>query len=378
MAAWAMLRALVRKETIEIRRDPITLGVAVFLPFVMLFIFGYGISMDVQDVPIAVYDQDRTQDSERLVEAFVQSGYFRLHRNLWSPREVSESLDRGEATVVIVIPPEFARTLGAGREAAVQMLIDGSFSATALIVSNYLTAVVDRYSAELAQQRLAAAGLRAPDPLRLEARVWYNAPMKSVNYIVPGLFAVLLMAFPPMLTALAIVRERERGTIEQIYVSPVRPAMFLLGKIIPYGAISFVEMLLVLAVGTFWFDIPFRGSLALLLATSLLYVFVTVGLGVGVSMVARTQVAAVFLSLVGTLMPSFLFSGFLFPIASMPYLLQLYTYAFPTRYFNDISRDLFLKGVGLEYLWGNVALLALYAIVLFAAASLTLRKKVAR
>src|SRR5574338_1420022 len=378
MAAWAMLRALVRKETIEIRRDPITLGVAVFLPFVMLFIFGYGISMDVQDVPIAVYDQDRTQDSERLVEAFVQSGYFRLHRNLWSPREVSESLDRGEATVVIVIPPEFARTLGAGREAAVQMLIDGSFSATALIVSNYLTAVVDRYSAELAQQRLAAAGLRAPDPLRLEARVWYNAPMKSVNYIVPGLFAVLLMAFPPMLTALAIVRERERGTIEQIYVSPVRPAMFLLGKSIPYGAISFVEMLLVLAVGTFWFDIPFRGSLALLLATSLLYVFVTVGLGVGVSMVARTQVAAVFLSLVGTLMPSFLFSGFLFPIASMPYLLQLYTYAFPTRYFNDISRDLFLKGVGLEYLWGNVALLALYAIVLFAAASLTLRKKVAR
>lgn len=378
MAAWAMLRALVRKETIEILRDPITLGVAVFLPFVMLFIFGYGISMDVQDVPIAVYDQDRSQDSERLTEAFVQSGYFRLHRNLWSPREVSESLDRGEATVVLVIPPEFARTLGAGREAAVQLLIDGSFSATALIVSNYVTAVVDRYSGELAQRRLAAVGLQAPEPLRLEARVWYNAPMKSVNYIVPGLFAVLLMAFPPMLTALAIVRERERGTIEQIYVSPVRPAMFLLGKIIPYAAISFAEMLLVLAVGTFWFDIPFRGSLALLLATSLLYVFVTVGLGVAVSMIARTQVAAVFLSLVGTLMPSFLFSGFLFPIATMPYLLQLYTYAFPTRYFNDISRDLFLKGVGIEYLWGNVALLALYAIVLFAAASLTLRKKVAR
>ena len=373
-----MLAALVRKETIEILRDPITLGVAVLLPLIMLFLFGYGVSMDVEDVSLAVYDQDRSQDSQRLVEAFVQSGYFRLHRNVWSPREVDAALDRGEATVVIVVPPDFARTLAAGREATVQILIDGSFSPTALIVSNYVAAVVNRFSIGLAERRLAALGLRAPAPVRLEARVWYNAPMKSVNYIVPGLFAVLLMAFPPMLTALAIVRERERGTIEQIYVSPVRPAMFILGKVVPYAAIAFAEMLLVLVVGTFWFDIPFRGSLGLLLGASLLYVFVTVGLGVAVSTVARTQVAAVFLSLVGTLMPSVLFSGFLFPIATMPYMMQLYTYAFPTRYFNDISRDIFLKGVGIEYLWGNVALLALYAVLLFTAASLTLKKKVAR
>lgn len=373
-----MLRALVRKETIELLRDPITLGVAVLLPLLLLFIFGYGISMDVEDVPIAVYDQDRTPHSERLVEAFVQSGYFRLQRNLWSPRDVDAALDGGEATVVVVIPPQFSRMLAAGREAPVQLLVDGSFSPTALIVSNYLAAVVNRFSTELAERRLAELGLAPPPPLQLQTRVWYNAPMKTVNYIVPGLFAVLLMAFPPMLTALAIVRERERGTIEQIYVSPVRPAMFILGKIIPYAGIAFAEMLLVLAVGTLWFEIPFRGSLALLLGASLLYVFVTVGLGVAVSTVARTQVAAVFLSLVGTLMPSFLFSGFLFPIATMPYVMQLYTYAFPTRYFNDISRDLFLKGVGIEYLWGNLALLALYAVVLFGAASLTLKKKVAR
>ena len=373
-----MLAALVRKETIEILRDPITLAVAIVLPLIMLFLFGYGVSMDVQDVPIAVHDQDRTQVSGRFIDAFVQSGYFRLHRTVASPREVDAVLDRGEATVVIVIPPDFSHTLAVGREATVQILIDGSFSPTALIVSNYVAAVVNRFSIDLAVRRLAALGLRMPGAVRLESRVWYNAPMKSVNYIVPGLFAVLLMAFPPMLTALAIVRERERGTIEQIYVSPVRPAMFILGKIIPYAAIAFIEMLLVLSVGTFWFDIPVRGNLALLLGASLLYVFVTVGIGVAVSAVAKTQVAAVFLSLVGTLMPSFLFSGFLFPIATMPYVLQLYTYAFPTRYFNDISRDLFLKGVGIEYLWGNIALLALYAVLLFAAASLTLRKKVAR
>lgn len=372
------LRALIRKESIEIRRDPITLGVAVLLPLILLFIFGYGISMDVQDVPLAVQDQARTQDSARLVDAFVQSGYFRLQRHVDSPRQAGELLDRGEATVVLVIPPDFSRRLRSGREADVALWIDGSFSATALIVSNYAHAVINRYSAQLAERYLATMGLPAIAPLELESRVWYNAPMKTVNYIVPGLFAVLLMAFPPMLTALAIVRERERGTIEQIFVSPVRPATFIVGKIIPYAVIAYAEMLLVLGVGAGWFRIPFRGSLALLLATSLLYVFVTVGLGVAVSMVARTQVGAVFLSLVGTLMPSFLFSGFLFPIATMPYVMQLYTYVFPTRYFNDISRDLFLKGVGLEYLWANTALLGLYAVVLVAAASLMLRKKVAR
>lgn len=372
-----MLAALVRKELIEVSRDPITIAVAVLLPLVMLFLFGYGVSMDVEDTALAVYDQDATQESGRLVEAFVQSGYFRLHRTLRSPQEAGAALDRGEVRVVLVIPPQLARTLAAGGEAKVQVLIDGSFSPTALIVSSYVAAVVDRHSSELAERRLAELGVQAPAALRLEARVWYNAPMKSVNYIVPGLFAVLLMAFPPMLTALAIVRERERGTIEQIYVSPVPPAVFLLGKVIPYAAIAFVEMLLVLLAGTLWFDIPFRGSLALLLGASLLYVFVTVGLGVAVSAVTRTQVAAVLLSLVATLMPSFLFSGFLFPIATMPYVLQLYTYAFPARYFNDISRDLFLKGVGIEYLWANIGLLALYALVLFAAASLALRKKVA-
>jgi len=372
-----ILAALVRKEALEIIRDPITLAVAIVLPIVLLFLFGYGVSLDVESVPIAIYDQDRTQESDRFVEAFAQSGYFRIRHRVWSQREVDHTLDRGQATVAIVIPPDFARTLAVGREASVQILVDGSFSPTALIVSHYVMTVVNGYSTSLATRRVEMLGLQPPNPVRFVPRVWYNAPMKSVNYIVPGLFAVLLMAFPPMLTALAIVRERERGTIEQIYVSPVRPGMFILGKIIPYAVIAFAEMLLVLVVGTLWFGIPFRGSLGLLLGTSLLYVFVTVGIGVFVSTITRTQVAAVFLSLVSTLMPSMLFSGFLFPIANMPYLLQIYTFVFPARYFNDISRDLFLKGVGIEYLWGNLALLALYAGVLFAAASLRLKKKVA-
>lgn len=372
-----ILGALVYKEFAEIRRDPVTLLVAVFLPIVLLFLLGYGISLDVQDVRLAVYDQDRSQASERLVEAFTASGYFTRRENLAAPAAADRALDSGRATAVLVIPPDYSERLAAGRRAPVQFLVDGSFSATALIVLSYAESIVNGYSMRLAQTYARRAGMRVPGHLRLVPRVWYNAPMRSVNYVVPGLFAVLLMAFPPMLTALSIVREKERGTIQQIFVSPLRPAMFIVGKIVPYAVIAFAEMLLILAVGTLWFAIPFLGSLWLLLAASLLYVFVTVGIGVFISALVKTQVAAVFLSFIATLMPSMLFSGFLFPILNMPYLLQLYTYFFPARYFNDISRDLFLKGLGIEYLAGNLALLALYAAALVAIASVTLKKKVA-
>jgi ABC-2 type transport system permease protein len=371
-----MLAALVRKEFIELRRDPVTMAVSLVLPLILLFLFGYGVTMDVEDVRLAVYDGSKTQESRRFLESFTASGYFRVVERLDSVAGVRDLLDHGRATAVIVIPEDFARTLAAGRPTTVQVAIDGSFSATALIVSNYVSAVINRHSLTLAAERAASYGFALPAEIETATRVWYNAPLRSVNYIVPGLFAVLLMAFPPMLTALSIVREKERGTIEQIYVSPVSPAIFILSKILPYALVAFVEMLLILAVGTLWFAIPFRGSLPLLIATSVLYVLVTVGIGVLVSTSVRTQVAAVLLSLVLTLMPAFLFSGFLFPIATMPYVLQLYTYFFPARYFNDISRDLFLKGVGLEYIWLNTLLLFVYALILFGLASVRFRKKV--
>lgn len=371
------LAPLIRKELIEIRRDPVTLALAVVMPVVLLFLFGYGISLDVEDVRLAVLDQDQSQASAELVERFVASRYFRRIRDLASPREATDTLDRGLASVVLVIPADYSGALARKGTAAVQLLIDGSFSATALIVSSYASAIVTQHSLTLAQRALTTLGVELPAPVQVDTRVWYNAPMKTVNYIVPGLFGVLLLAFPPMLTALAIVREKERGTIEQVYVSPLSPRIYILGKILPYAAIAFGEMLMVLAIGTLWFNIPFRGSVVLLLAASVIYVFVTVGIGVFVSTITRTQVAAVLLSLVATLMPSFLFSGFLFPIATMPYVMQLYTYAFPARYFTDVSRDLFLKGVGLEYVWGNLALLALYAVALFSLAAVRFRKKVA-
>ena len=372
-----ILRALVRKEVIELRRDPITLAVAVLLPVVMLFLFGYGIRYDVENVALGVRDEDRTTESQRLVERFTKSGYFRQVANFDSPAAVSDALERGKVGIVVIIPEGFSRDVAQARKVKVQVLLDGSFSPSALIVSSYAAAIGAQYASDLAEQALQRLGVPRPGEVRMETRIWYNPTMKSVNYIVPGLFAVLLMAFPPMLTALAIVREKERGTIAQIYVSPVRPAMFVLGKVIPYAVLAYVEMLLVLVVGTAWFEIPFRGHIAWLLGASVIYVFVTVSLGVLVSTVARTQVSAVLLTLVFTLMPSMLFSGFIFPIGTMPYALQLYTYVFPARYFMDLSRDLFLKGVGIEYLWLNLVLLGIYALIVVALAASRLKKKVA-
>lgn len=372
-----ILQALIKKELKEILRDPITLAIAIFLPLIMLFIFGYAISLDVKDISMAVYDQDKSQESSRIVEAFTSSGYFYPVDLLDSFKQVNGSLDRGRASMVLVIPPDFAKTLRSNNKAMLQVLIDGTFSARALILSNYATHIVHNYSQEITSSYLARKGMVVKPAVRIVPRVWYNPPLKSVNYIVPGLFAVLLMAFPPMLTALAIVKEKERGSIEQIYVSPITPFVFILGKVIPYSAIAFMEMLLILVVGTLWFRIPFKGSYFILITLSLIYVFCTVSIGLFVSTITRTQVAAVLLSVIITLMPSFLFSGFLFPISSMPYLLQLYTFIFPARYFNDISRDIFLKGAGIGYLWWNMVLLILYTAILFSAASLRFKKKVA-
>ncbi len=372
-----ILPVLIKKEFKEIIRDPVTLATAIFLPLVMLFLFGYSISFDVEDVSMAVYDGDKTQESARFLEAFTSSNYFSMKRYLDTPEQADGVLLRDEAEMVLVIPPHFSADLNSLKGTNVQILLDGTFTATALIISNYAASIVDAYSVMYLNRLISGRGLGVQVPVEVIPRFWYNPAIRSVNYIVPGLFAVLLMAFPPMLTALAIVREKERGTIEQIYVSPVLPTTFILGKITPYGLIAFADMLLILATGTVWFQIPFKGGLAILMGTSAIYVFTTIAIGLLVSTVVRTQLAAVLLSFVITLMPSFLFSGFLFPIGSMPYVMQLYTYIFPARYFTHITRGLYLKGVGLEYLWGNVLLLLAYGCILFVLASMRFKKKVA-
>jgi ABC-2 type transport system permease protein len=371
--------AVIWKEVREIRRDPITIWVAVALPLVMLYLFGSALSLDVKDVPMAVFDLDKSETSRALADAFPHSGYFRQTHVIQEEREIGRLLDRGKVRLVLVIPPDFSEQLTRGSTAAVQTLIDGSFSATAMVVASYTAAIIQNFSLEQVHRVPAANehSAMSAHPIRVESRVWYNAALKSVNYIVPGLFGVILMAFPPLLTTLALVREKEAGSVQQIFVSPIRSHQFIAGKMIPYAAIAFLEMLMILAAGLLWFKIPFRGSLILFIAATALYVFCTVGLGLLISTVTRSQLVAMLLALLVTLMPSFLFSGFLFPIFTMPEMMQMYTYLFPARYFVEISRGIAMKDIGFGILWPQFLLLAVYTAVVFFITTLRFRKKVA-
>ena len=361
----ARVAAVMEKESKEILRDPITLAVALAMPLVMLFLFGYAISLDVNDVRLGVLDQDRSVASRALVDRFVESGYFRRVATFDTSHDVEDALQGDVVRLALIIPSGFQDDLARGRLSPVQVLVDGTYSATANLVATYAQTIVSGFRADA-----------APEP-QVEVRVWYNPSLRSVTYVVPGLFGVILLAFPPLLTALAITREKEIGSIQQIFASPVTPAEFLAGKLVPYGVVAFVQIVIVIVVGFVWFAVPLRGSLALLFASGLVYVFCTVGIGLLVSTVTRSQLVAMLLALIVTLMPSFLFSGFLFPIFTMPYLLQLYTRVFPARYFVDLSRGIVLKGAGLPELWPSVLLLFAYTLAIFALAAWRFRKKVA-
>jgi ABC-2 type transport system permease protein len=357
---------MVVKEVKDISRDPITVGVALFMPLVMLFLFGYAISLDVRNVPLGVIDQARSPASRTLIDRFVRSGYFYLETAYTSPRDAEAGLQDGDVDLVLVIPPLFEEQLARHEPVPVQVLVDGTYSATANLVAGYASTIISGFGHE-----------PAPRTVRAEVRVWYNPSLRSVAYVVPGLFGVILMAFPPLLTALAIAREKESGTIQQIFASPLTAAEFLLGKLIPYGAIAFIEIVTVIAIGFLWFGAPLHGNLELLLSVGLVYVFCTVGIGLLVSTITSSQLLAMLLAIIVTMMPSFLFSGFLFPIFTMPYLLQLYTRIFPVRYFVDLSRGIVLKGAAIPELWPTILLLLAYTAVIFGLAVWRFRKKVA-
>jgi ABC-2 type transport system permease protein len=366
--------AVLMKEIREIWRDPYTLGMAIVLPLVMLFLFTYATNLDVEDVSLAVYDQDQTRASREYVRQFTTGGdKFHVHRWVWSQADLERLMDSDTVEVGLIIPPGFQETLRAGRPATVQTWVDGSFPPTAKVAIGYVTAFNQVYNARQVAARLGQAYQPA---IGVEPRVWYNPELKSVNFIVPGLFAVILLAFPPLLSALAVVREKEQGSIQQIFVSPTRPAELILGKLIPYGVIAFVEMIIIFAVGIGWFRVPFAGSLTFLLVASLIYVFGAVSIGLLISTLTHSQVAAMLAAIVLTLMPALIFSGFIYPIFNMPRLMQSYTYLFPARHFVDLSRSIVLKGVGLNTLWPQLGLMLAYVFAIFVLASLRFKKKI--
>ncbi len=359
---------VVVKEVREILRDPITLGLAAVMPLVMLFLFGYAVSLDVRNVALGVLDQDRTSASRALSDGFAASGRFRLERSFRGGDEVEAALRQGSIKLALIIPPRFQARLARGETSPVQVVADGTFSATALLATSYAEAIASAFRYD---------GTSAPPPIRVETRVWYNPGLTSVNAVVPGLFGVILMAFPPLLTALGIVREKETGSIQQIFASPLTSTEFVIGKLVPYAAIAFLQFISVVAVGLAWFAVPVRGDLLFLGASGLLYVLATVGIGLLVSTLTSSQLAAMLLVLIVTMMPSFLFSGFLFPVFTMPYALQLYAQVIPASAFVELSRGVVLKGAGAEDLWPNLAMLAVYSLAVLLIAALRFRKKTA-
>ncbi|MHB8990507.1 MAG: ABC transporter permease [Chloroflexota bacterium] len=353
--------AIFIKECREIGRDPLSLTLALVLPLVLLALFTYGLNLDAQRVRLGVYDLDRSADSRGYLASLSASGDLEIAGHAASPAELRDWLNSGRITIGVIVPPDFQRTLLERRPTEVQVLLDGSYPPKAKNALAQLDAATVFYNHRLVQEPGSIASPAGPLVVP-EPRVWFNPELKSVNFIVPGLFSLILMVLPPLLSTLAIVRERERGSIQQVLVAPVSPAAFILGKAIPYGLLAFAEMLLVLAVALLWFQIPFRGSLLLFLLASIVYVFCTVGIGLLISTITRSQVVAMLLALVVTIMPSFLFSGFLFPIYTMPERYQVASLGFPARYFTEFARGLALKGSGIDQLWPPLAALTAYTV----------------
>lgn len=351
------------KEFIQALRNPRMRAMIFLTPVIELFLFGYAVTTDVRNIALAVYDLDQSVASRELTSRFVRSGYFNLIESVAEPARVQELLDRGEARAVLQFNRGFQERLDAGRTAPIQLLLDGTISNTAGIVLSYGSRIVNQYSQELLDGR--AARLMGI-PLRtakvaLEARAWFNEDLESRNFFVPGVIAMIVTLTSLMLTSMAVVREKEIGTMEQILVTPIRPAELILGKTIPFALISYLDVIGITLIGVLWFDVPVRGNLLLLLFATGLFLLTTLGLGLLISTVSQTQqqamMGAFFLYL-----PALLLSGFIFPIANMPEVVQWLTLLNPLRYFLEIIRGIFLKGIGADILWPQMAALAVLGV----------------
>ncbi len=370
----ARLLAVARKEVIQIRRDPRSLGMAFVIPMILLFLFGYALTLDVDNLKTIVYDQDRTAASRGFLKVFTESGYFTVVALAKDHRDVEWALDSGKAQVGLVLPRNFARDLDLGRQVPVQALLDGSDSNTATIAISYLEAISSRYSNQIVMEQAGLA--RRSPPVENRLRIWYNPELQSKNYIVPGLIAVIMMVIAALLTSLTIAREWERGTMEQLIATPIRVPELVLGKLLPYFGIGFIDVALSAAVGILVFRVPLRGNMALLLGLSLVFLLGALSLGMLISIKAKSQLVASQVAMVVTFLPSFLLSGFMYDIGNMPGWLQAITYAFPARYFVTILKGIFLKGSTLALLSGQALLLAVYGAIVFTAATRKFRKKV--
>jgi drug efflux transport system permease protein len=371
---WSRLAGIIVKEFIQLRRDPLAVTLALFVPVAMLFIFGWAINTDVKHVSTVVFDQSGSVEARTLLEAFENSQYFRIQQWAQSQREVTRLIDDGTAKVGVVIPPDFAKQL-ARSQASIQVIVDASDPMVATSATNAAASLGAARSLEVLTRAAGGPALRHNDPpVDFRVRAWYNPDLLSAIFIVPGLIGALLMQTTITAMAVSVVRERERGTLEALIVSPIRRWELLLGKIIPNLLVAYGQMTMALVVARFVFDVPIRGSLVLLYAMALLFMWGTLGIGIFVSTSARTVPQAMQLAFL-TFLPSIYLSGLLFPIEGMPRGAQYLAAVIPLTYFLRIVRGVVLKGVGITYLWPNLMPLVAFGAVVFTLSVLRFRKQ---
>lgn len=369
---------IMRKEFIEIWRDRRSLAFVLAMPVLMLVLYGYGISSDVKRVALAVYDRDGRPPARELVRRFTSTEYFVEVARVGSLRALRRAIDSGEAKVGLMIPEDFSQNLGADLPAPIQFVVDGSDSNTANIAIGNIASIARSTALsprDLRPQVFFAPKAESPVPIELRTWVWYNPELKSSNFLIPGLTAVILMMLAAMVTSLTVAREWERGTMEALIASPLRSYELMVGKILPYVVIGLVDVVLILLVGVLWFRVPVRGNLLLLMTSSTVFLLGGLGIGLFISATTKNQQVAFQLSTLTTMLPALLLSGFFYPIENMPAILRLFTYLIPARYFLVVIRGIFLKGVGLAILWKELLFLSLFAVLMLILSSAKFRKR---
>jgi ABC-2 type transport system permease protein len=371
------IKALTKKEFIQIIRDPRSLGMAIIIPILLLVLFGYALTLDVDNVRMAVWDRDKSQVSSDFIRNFGSSRYFKIIGYYDNYDELLTLIDRNTALMVMVIPENFSELIRSNQPAPIQLLIDGSNSSTATIALGYASSIVSHYNIQFVTKALSKINIKMPTPIDLRSRVWFNEELKSKNYIVPGLIAVIIMVIAALLTSLTIAREWEKGTMEQLISTPITTNELIVGKFLPYFVIGLLDLTIAVGMGQFMFHVPFRGNLILLFVTSGLFLCGALMLGMFISSIAKNQLMASQMAMLATFLPGFLLSGFAYPINNMPMVIRAITHAVPARYFIKILRGIYLKGVGIKVLWPDILFLFVFTFVMVTLASVKFKRKVA-
>lgn len=373
---WRRIWAIARKEALQVVRDPRSLMIALALPLLQMFMIGYGMNLDIQRIPLCAVDQERSPQSSGLVHRFTASKYFELVRQPENVTQATRAIDDNTCQLAVVIPPDFSHRLVTPGRATVQLLVDGTDSNTATIAAAYASSVIGALSNAIQSDLIGRRGgqIQTLTPIEVRARVWFNEEMESSYFIIPGVVALVMAIVGAQLTSLTIAREWERGTMELLVSTPVTPMELMIGKLCPYFLIGLADAAICLLLAVFWFQVPFRGTVAALFVTTSLFLLVVLSIGYWVSVAVRSQIGASQIALIITMLPTTLLSGFSFPIDQMPAFVQDVTYLVSARYYVTILKAVFLKGSPLSEIWLPMACLAAYALVLVVLAARAFRK----